>query len=272
MSSASARDARELAARTFRTLRLPRDHWAAGAASGRAARRQRPPQRRGGVQGGSAGAAPSGAVDGRDQVPCTKGALGAARCRGPADRHRQPRVGAGGLRAARRQARIAREPAMVEDAERLVLPGVGAFGATMAGSARRAGPGDRASVGAGAPCSRCASAAGAVRGKRREPGSTGLRRLPAASGAFPDWCACRTRLEPDRGGAGLPLSSRAGLLREQLCVLVAPGCRLATAPWTARASSRRWSAGRWSPASSIPSCPESGRAVGHRALMRRAGW
>src|SRR5919108_1578930 len=114
-------------------LRLARDRRAARPASGRAARRQRPPPRRSRVQGDRAGAAPGGAY--RRQRSGTEHQGRAVSRRVvvlPTGTANLASVLAAFARLGAAAA-IARAPAEVEDAERVVLPGVGTFGATMAG-------------------------------------------------------------------------------------------------------------------------------------------
>ena len=71
---------------------------------------------------------------GRTRCRAPRACCDGARGRGPADRHRQSRLGPRGLRPARRRRPGSRAtPRWSRRAERVVLPGVGTFGAALAG-------------------------------------------------------------------------------------------------------------------------------------------
>jgi imidazole glycerol phosphate synthase glutamine amidotransferase subunit len=85
-------------------------------------------------------------------------------------------------------ARIAREPAEVEDAERVVLPGVGTFGATMAGL-RTAGLDGAIAARARRGASLLAMCVGLqvlFEASDESPEATGLAAIPGRVGRFPD--------------------------------------------------------------------------------------
>jgi imidazole glycerol phosphate synthase glutamine amidotransferase subunit len=131
------------------------------------------------------------------------------------------------------KARIAREPAEVEDAERLVLPGVGTFGATMAGL--RAAGLDAAI----AHCARggtpvlamCVGLQVLFEASDESPGSEGLGVLSGRVGRFPGdvrvpqfgW----NRIEPEPGCRYLEAGH--AYFANSFRVLAAPGCKVARA-------------------------------------------
>ena len=131
------------------------------------------------------------------------------------------------------QARIATEPAMVLDAERLVLPGVGTFGATMAGL-RAAGLdiaiAERTRRGA-ALFAMCVGLQVLFQESEESPGSTGLSVLPGRVGGFPatvrvpqfGW----NRIEPEPGCRYLEAGY--AYFANSFRVLQAPGCKVARA-------------------------------------------
>ena len=131
------------------------------------------------------------------------------------------------------QARIATEPAMVLDAERLVLPGVGTFGATMAGL-RAAGLdiaiAERTRRGA-ALFAMCVGLQVLFQESDESPGSTGLSVLSGRVGGFPatvrvpqfGW----NRIEPEPGCRYLEAGY--AYFANSFRVLQAPGCKVARA-------------------------------------------
>ena len=131
------------------------------------------------------------------------------------------------------QARIATEPAMVLDAERLVLPGVGTFGATMAGL-RAAGLdiaiAERTRRGA-ALFAMCVGLQVLFQESEESPGSTGLSVLSGRVGGFPatvrvpqfGW----NRIEPEPGCRYLEAGY--AYFANSFRVLQAPGCKVARA-------------------------------------------
>lgn len=130
-------------------------------------------------------------------------------------------------------ARIATEPAMVEDAERLVLPGVGTFGATMAGL-RAAGldAAIAARARAGAPVlAMCVGLQVLFETSDESPGSEGLAVLQGHVGRFP--ATVRTpqfgwnRIEPEPGCR--LLEPGYAYFANSYRVLAAPGCKVARA-------------------------------------------
>jgi CobB/CobQ-like glutamine amidotransferase domain len=146
-------------------------------------------------------------------------------------------------------AAIARAPAEVAVAERLVLPGVGTFGATMAGlraAGLDAAIAERAR--GGAPIlAMCVGLQVLFEASDESPGSAGLGVLSGRVGRFPD-----TVRVPSPAAA---ISSRA---LPTSPTAFAPSRRRAArspAPSMASPSSPRSSAGRCSPASSTPSFP-----------------
>lgn len=129
--------------------------------------------------------------------------------------------------------RVARAPAEVEDAERLVLPGVGTFGATMAGL-RAAGLdatlAERAR--SGAPLlAMCVGLQVLFEASDESPGSEGLGVLTGRVGRFPS--AVRVpqfgwnRIEPEPGCRYLEPGY--AYFANSFRVLEAPGCKVARA-------------------------------------------
>jgi imidazole glycerol-phosphate synthase subunit HisH len=129
--------------------------------------------------------------------------------------------------------RVAREPAEVEQAERLVLPGVGTFGATMAGL-RAAGlhAAIAGRVRAGAPLlAMCVGLQVLFEASDESPGSEGLGVLSGRAGGFPSdvrvpqfgW----NRVEPEPGCRYLEPGH--AYFANSFRVLAAPGCKVARA-------------------------------------------
>jgi imidazole glycerol phosphate synthase glutamine amidotransferase subunit len=131
------------------------------------------------------------------------------------------------------KAEIARTPAEVEDAERLVLPGVGTFGATMAGlraAGLDAAIAERARQ--GAPIlAMCVGLQVLFETSDESPGSEGLGVLPGRVGRFP--AAVRVpqfgwnRIEPEPGCRYLEAGH--AYFANSFRVLAAPGCKVARA-------------------------------------------
>jgi len=131
------------------------------------------------------------------------------------------------------RARIARDPAEVEDAPRLVLPGVGTFGATMAGL-RAAGLDTAIAARArdGAPIlAMCVGLQVLFEASDESPGSEGLAVLSGNVGRFPadvrvpqfGW----NRIEPEPGCRYLEPGH--AYFANSFRVLAAPGCKVARA-------------------------------------------
>jgi imidazole glycerol phosphate synthase glutamine amidotransferase subunit len=130
-------------------------------------------------------------------------------------------------------ARIAREPAEVADAERLVLPGVGTFGATMTGL-RAAGLdgviAERAR--GGAPIlAMCVGLQVLFEQSDESPGSEGLGVLSGRVGRFPETVRVPqvgwNRIEPEAGCRYLEPGH--AYFANSFRVLAAPGCKVARA-------------------------------------------
>jgi imidazole glycerol phosphate synthase glutamine amidotransferase subunit len=131
------------------------------------------------------------------------------------------------------KAEIARTPAEVEDAERLVLPGVGTFGATMAGlraAGLDAAIAERARQ--GAPIlAMCVGLQVLFETSDESPGSEGLGVLPGRVGRFP--AAVRVpqfgwnRIEPEPGCRYLEAGH--AYFANSFRTLAAPGCKVACA-------------------------------------------
>jgi glutamine amidotransferase len=129
--------------------------------------------------------------------------------------------------------RVATEPAMVQDAERLVLPGVGTFGATMAGlraAGLDAAIADRAR--SGAPIlAMCVGLQVLFEASDESPGSEGLGVLQGRVGRFPSsvrvpqfgW----NRIEPEPGCRYLEPGH--AYFANSFRTLAAPGCKVASA-------------------------------------------
>jgi imidazole glycerol phosphate synthase glutamine amidotransferase subunit len=164
-------------------------------------------------------------------------------------------------------ARIAREPAEVEDAERVVLPGVGTFGATMAGL-RTAGLDGAIAARARSGASLLAMCVGLqvlFVGSDESPGE-GLGVLPGRVGRFPE--AVRVpqfgwnRIEPEPGCRYLEPGY--AYFANSYRALAAPGCKIAHAEHgeTFVAAVER---------GSLLACqfhPELSGAFGHRLIAR----
>jgi imidazole glycerol phosphate synthase glutamine amidotransferase subunit len=131
------------------------------------------------------------------------------------------------------RARIARDRAEVEDAPRLVLPGVGTFGATMAGL-RAAGLDTAIAARArdGAPIlAMCVGLQVLFEASDESPGSAGLDVLSGKVGRFPadvrvpqfGW----NRIEPEPGCRYLEPGH--AYFANSFRVLAAPGCKVARA-------------------------------------------
>jgi imidazole glycerol phosphate synthase glutamine amidotransferase subunit len=131
------------------------------------------------------------------------------------------------------RARIACDPAEVEDAPRLVLPGVGTFGATMAGL-RAAGLDTAIAARArdGAPIlAMCVGLQVLFEASDESPGSEGLDVLSGKVGRFPSdvrvpqfgW----NRIEPEPGCRYLEPGH--AYFANSFRVLAAPGCKVARA-------------------------------------------
>jgi imidazole glycerol phosphate synthase glutamine amidotransferase subunit len=131
------------------------------------------------------------------------------------------------------KARVATEPAMVQDAERLVLPGVGTFGATMAGL-RAAGLDEAIAsrIRDGAPVlAMCVGLQVLFETSDESPGSEGLGVLSGRVGRFPSdvrvpqfgW----NRIEPEPGCRYLEAGH--AYFANSFRVLAAPGCKVARA-------------------------------------------
>ena len=130
-------------------------------------------------------------------------------------------------------ARIATDPAMVERAERVVLPGVGTFGAAVAGL-REAGLDQAiaARVGAGgATLAMCVGLQVLFEESEESIGEKGLSSIEGRVGRFP--AAVRVpqfgwnRVEPEPGCRYLAPGH--AYFANSYRVLAAPGCRVATA-------------------------------------------
>ena len=164
-------------------------------------------------------------------------------------------------------ARIATEPAMVHDAERLVLPGVGTFGATMAGL-REAGLAaaipERAR--GGTPVlAMCVGLQVLFEASDESPGE-GLAVLSGRVGRFPETVRVPqfgwNRIEPESGCRYLEPGY--AYFANSFRVLAAPGCKVATR--RARRDLRR-GAGAW-PLLACQFHPELSGAFGHRLIAR----
>jgi glutamine amidotransferase len=165
-------------------------------------------------------------------------------------------------------AQIATEAAVVRDAERLVLPGVGTFGATMAGL-REAGFADALAerAGGGAPVlAMCVGLQVLFEASDESPGSEGLGVLQGRVARFP--AAVRVpqfgwnRIEPEPGCRYLEPGY--AYFANSFRVLAAPGCKVASAEHgqTFVAALER---------GSLLACqfhPELSGAFGHRLIAR----
>jgi imidazole glycerol-phosphate synthase subunit HisH len=164
-------------------------------------------------------------------------------------------------------ARIAREPAEVEDAERLVLPGVGTFGATMAGlraAGLHAAIADR--VRDGAPVLAMCVGLQVLFESSDESEGEGLAVLSGRVGRFPagvrvpqfGW----NRIEPEPGCRYLEPGH--AYFANSFRVLAAPGCKVACAEHgeTFVAAIER------GPLLACQFHPELSGAFGHRLIAR----
>jgi imidazole glycerol phosphate synthase glutamine amidotransferase subunit len=165
-------------------------------------------------------------------------------------------------------AAIAREPAEVVDAERLVLPGVGTFGATMAGL-RAAGfhapIAERARD--GAPIlAMCVGLQVLFEASDESPGSAGLGVLPGRVGGFPETVRVPqfgwNRIEPELGCRYLEPGF--AYFANSFRTLAAPGCKIARAEHgqTFVAALER------GPMLACQFHPELSGAFGHRLIAR----
>ena len=153
--------------------------------------------------------------------------------------------------------RVATEPAMVQDAERLVLPGVGTFGATVAGL-RAAGLDTAIAERArsGAPVlAMCVGLQVLFEASDESPGE-GLGVLSGRVGRFPETVRVPqfgwNRIEPEPGCRYLEPGY--AYFANSFRVLAAPGCKVARAEH-GQSFVAAIDAGRCSPASSTPSFP-----------------
>ena len=156
------------------------------------------------------------------------------------------------------KSRLAEDAAMIEDARHVVLPGVGSFGAAMAGL-REAGldAALAARVRAGRPTlAMCVGLQVLFEASDESPHATGLGVIPGHIGRFPELGAgAAVRLEPHRARARLPLRrARLRLFRQQLPRARGAGLRRRDGRARRPRSSPRWSRVACSPASSIRSC------------------
>ncbi len=129
--------------------------------------------------------------------------------------------------------RLALDTAMVEMAERVVLPGVGTFGTALAGL-RAAGVADAiaARVRAGAPTlAMCVGLQVLFEESDESPGSKGLSVISGHVGGFPEWVRVPqfgwNRIEPQPDCRFL--APGYAYFANSYRVLNAPGCRIATA-------------------------------------------
>jgi imidazole glycerol-phosphate synthase subunit HisH len=166
------------------------------------------------------------------------------------------------------KARIASDAAVVERAARVVLPGVGTFGAAVAGL-REAGLDEAiaARVRAGRPTlAMCVGLQVLFEESDESPGAIGLSALPGRVGAFPatvrvpqfGW----NRIEPEPGCRYL--APGYAYFANSYRVLAAPGCRIATAEHGGRfvAAAER---------EAVLACqfhPELSGAYGHQLIAR----
>jgi len=130
-------------------------------------------------------------------------------------------------------ARVAEEPDVVREAERVVLPGVGTFGATMAGlrtSGLDAAIIERARSGAHI-LSMCVGLQVLFESSEESPGSRGLGVLSGGIGRFPDTVRVPqfgwNRIEPEPGCRYLEPGY--AYFANSYRALAAPGCKIARA-------------------------------------------
>ena len=128
---------------------------------------------------------------------------------------------------------LAEAAAMIEDADHVVLPGVGSFGATMAGL-RAAGLADAlaARIGAGrATLAMCVGLQVLFEESDESPSTKGLAVISGRVGRFPDTVRVPqfgwNRIEPEPGCRFL--APGYGYFANSYRVLAAPGCRVASA-------------------------------------------
>lgn len=165
-------------------------------------------------------------------------------------------------------ARIADEPAQVRAAERVVLPGVGTFGATMKGLresgldvaiAERARRGDHI-------LAMCVGLQVLFEESEESPGSEGLGVLPGKVGRFPDTVRVPqfgwNRIEPEPGCRYLEPGY--AYFANSYRALAAPGCKVARAEHgeTFVAAVER------GPLLACQFHPELSGAFGHRLIAR----
>jgi glutamine amidotransferase len=129
--------------------------------------------------------------------------------------------------------RVAENAAMVTEAERVVLPGVGAFGAALAGL-RQAGLADAIAArlrAGGATLAMCVGLQVLFENSDESPDIRGLSVIAGRVGRFPDTVRAPqfgwNRIEPEPGCRYL--APGYGYFANSYRVLAAPGCRVATA-------------------------------------------
>jgi imidazole glycerol-phosphate synthase subunit HisH len=164
--------------------------------------------------------------------------------------------------------RLAEDAAMVEAAERVVLPGVGTFGATLDGL-RAAGlaPAIAARVQAGhATLAMCVGLQVLFNESDESPGAQGIAAIAGRVGRFPDTVRVPqfgwNRVEPEPGCRFL--APGYAYFANSYRVVEAPGCRIATAEHGGRfvAALER---------DQVVACqfhPELSGAYGHRLIAR----
>jgi imidazole glycerol-phosphate synthase subunit HisH len=166
------------------------------------------------------------------------------------------------------RAEIAREPAEVADAERVVLPGVGTFGATMAGL-REAGLDAAIAERArgGAPIlAMCVGLQVLFEASEESPGSEGLGVLSGRVGRFPETVRVPqfgwNRIEPEPGCRYLEAGY--AYFANSFRTLAAPGCKVASAEH----GERFVGALERGPLLACQFHPELSGAFGHRLIAR----
>ena len=165
------------------------------------------------------------------------------------------------------KAKVARAPAEVEDAERVVLPGVGTFGATMAGlraAGLDAAIAERAR--SGAPIlAMCVGLQVLFETSDESPGE-GLGVLPGRVGRFPETVRVPqfgwNRIEPEPGCRYLEPGH--AYFANSFRVLAAPGCKVAHAEH----GERFVAALERGPLLACQFHPELSGAFGHRLIAR----
>jgi imidazole glycerol-phosphate synthase subunit HisH len=129
--------------------------------------------------------------------------------------------------------RLAEGPAMIEDAERVVLPGVGSFGAALAGLRAAGLDGALAArVRAGRPTlAMCVGLQVLFEASDESPGATGLGALPGRVGRFPEGVRVPqfgwNRVVPEPGCRFVQPGY--AYFANSYRALEAPGCAIATA-------------------------------------------